>query len=139
MAGGTIHWINEGIDSGNIINRAEFPITEEDTSISIFQKTQEALYKSFNTLLPDIISGNIESISQTELIEKGYESNYYNRNSLNGLKEISFSEMSSKEIMTHVRAFDFPGHEPAWTLIRGKKVYLTTLSFFEYPSQQLEG
>ena len=33
-------------------------------------------------------------------------------------------EMSEEEILRTVRAFDFPGYEPAYMMVNGKKIYL---------------
>ncbi len=44
-AGGTLHFIDEIIDSGNIIKREEFEIKDTDTSISLFQKNTTSFIK----------------------------------------------------------------------------------------------
>ena len=41
IGGGTIHFIDEGIDTGEIISRCEFQVGRHDTSVSVFQKTQK--------------------------------------------------------------------------------------------------
>ena len=46
-AGGTLHFIDEFIDTGNIIKREEFEIKDTDTSISLFQKTQLDLLNAY--------------------------------------------------------------------------------------------
>lgn len=124
--GGTIHYIDEGIDTGEIIKRCEVKILEDETSISLFKKTQLALFANFQQILPKIITGEklIEPVSNN----KG---KYYDKNSLLGKKEINFSKTNLEEVYRITRAFDFPGHEPAHFIYKGNKIYITTKEFFK--------
>lgn len=124
--GGTIHYIDEGIDTGKIIKRCEVKISEYDTSISLFKKTQSSLFENFKQILPKLINGE-------KLLEPVSNKNgkYYDKNSLLGKKEIKFNSTNFEEIYTITRAFDFPGHEPAHIIYKGIKIYLTTQEFFK--------
>lgn len=100
LGGGTLHYIDEGIDTGDIIRRCEFEIEDNDTAYSVFQKTQVVLEK------------NLEEIN-------------YNKKDLEKFRCLELKKMTEKEIELRVRAFDFPGYEPAYFLdSNGKKVYL---------------
>ena len=123
--GGTIHFIDNGIDTGDIILRAEFEITDFDTSESIFKKTQIYLYESFVDLLPKIINNSIPVTKQKEFIKKGYIKKYYNKDSINGLKKINLTD-DINTIDKKVRAFDFPLFEPAFFILNDKKYYVRT-------------
>lgn len=124
LGGGTLHYIDEGIDTGEVIRRCEFNILENDTGFNVFQKTQKALYKNLIDIIPLVLEGKIESTPLDEFIKKGYPSRYFKRNSINQYKEISHNELLRGDILKKVRAFDFPGYEPAYILVDGKKVYL---------------
>lgn len=127
IGGGTIHFVNEGIDTGDIIKRCEVVLEESDTAYSLFQKTQIVLYEGLKEILIKIDNGEeIERIKIEQLIEKGYPSRYFNKKSLEGKKEISILELTSKDFELKIRAFDFPGYEPAYIKINGKKIYLRT-------------
>lgn len=121
--GGTLHYIDEGIDTGDILRRCEFDINENDTGYTVFQKTQEVLFENMMEIIPLVLEGKIEAYPMQELLEKGYESRYFNKSSIYSYKEIN-SEMSQEEILRTVKAFDFPGYEPAYMIINGQKVYL---------------
>lgn len=123
--GGTIHYIDEGIDTGDIIMRAEFDVADMDTSETIFKKTQIALYDGFVELLPKIISNRVSATSQQELLEKGHIRKYYQKDSIIGQKRIKFSD-NEKTICKKVRAFDFPFFEPAYFVINDTKYYVRT-------------
>lgn len=124
--GGTVHYIDEGIDSGKIIKRCEVKILEDETSISLFKKTQLALFENFQQILPKVINDE-KFISPVTKNKR----NYYDKNSLKGKKEIDFNNINKKDVYRITRAFDFPGHEPAYFIYKGKKVYLTTQEFFK--------
>lgn len=126
IGGGTIHFVDEGIDTGDVIRRCEFPISEDDTAFTVFQKTQEVLYNNLIEIIPMVLSGSVKTTSMNALINQGHESNYYNKNCIEGFKEIRIDELNSEEAIIKIRAFDFPDHEPAFVMINGKKVYLRT-------------
>jgi methionyl-tRNA formyltransferase len=56
---------------------------------------------------------------------------FYTKKSLDGAKEISPARLASDDpderdaVYDRIRALDFPPHEPAWTRLGGRKVYLT--------------
>lgn len=124
--GGTIHFVDEGIDTGDVIRRCEFPITEDDTAYTVFQKTQKALFDNLIEIIPRVLEGSAESTPMDELRREGHTSNYFNKSCIDEYKEVPMEELDSKEGLTRIRAFDFPGHEPAFVRINGKKIYLRT-------------
>lgn len=123
LGGGTLHWIDEGIDTGNIIKRCEFEI-ENDTAISLFKKTQIALFSGFIESFEDIISG-CPGVEMSFYIEKGYPHRYFDKDSLNDIKFISVNDLDKEMSLLKIRALYFPPHEPAYTIINGFKIYLT--------------
>ena len=125
--GGTLHYVDSGVDTGNIIKRNEFKINSKDTSISVFKKTQVSLLKAYYEVVDSIISGNNISVSQKKFIAKGIKRNYFNKKSLKGKKKININS-SKDDILRVVRAFDHPNHEPAYMKINGIKVYLSTMN-----------
>ena len=124
--GGTLHYISEKIDEGDIIIRYEFPITEDDVGLTVFQKTQIALYENFKELWPTIKDGSLKPIDPNELIRKGYPKRYFDKNSLNGKREVNIDELvnGSENEINRIRAFDFANYEHAYFYINQKKIYL---------------
>ncbi|MCM1048300.1 MAG: hypothetical protein NC433_07740 [Clostridiales bacterium] len=126
IGGGTLHWIDEGIDTGDIIRRCEFQIENDDTGYTVFQKTQKVLYENMIEIILPILNGEItEFIAQKELLDKGYEHHYFDLKSIGRYKKINLSD-SQDIIMRTVRAFDFPGYEPAYIECGSSKFYLRT-------------
>lgn len=125
VGGGTLHYIDEGIDTGEIIKRCEFEIKDDDTAYDVFQKTQITLEKNMENIIPRALNQWLDTISQKELIEKGHLSNYYNKKDLEIRRCIKLEEINNEDTLRVIRAFDFPGYEPAYFIdLNGNKVYL---------------
>lgn len=123
-SGGTIHWIDEGIDTGEMIKRCEFDISPLDTAFSVFQKTQIALLEGLKDILNDLLSSSFEY--KEDKLSKESKARYYNKKSLENKKEVNITKLiaGDNSEFNRIRAFDFPNHEPAYTIIDGVKVYL---------------
>lgn len=123
-SGGTIHWIDEGIDTGEIIKRCEFDISALDTASSVFQKTQIALIEGLKDVFNDLLSSNFEY--KEDSLNDESKARYYNKNSLENKKEVDISKLLAGDNteFNRIRAFDFPNQEPAYTIIDCVKVYL---------------
>ena len=114
--GATLHTIDEGIDTGNIIETEYFGIDENDTAYSLYKKWEKHGFLLIKRMLPQILSGNYVAKKQTG---KFY---YYDRNSIKN-KEIDLN-WSSDEIYDRIRAYTFPPFEGPYIMIKGKKIYL---------------
>lgn len=123
IGGGTIHFIDEGIDTGKIVKRCVFNLDHEDTAYSLFRKTQTALYKGFKEIFHSLMNGTLKEINQEELMNQGLKSQYYNKKSLLNQKEFSLEDHPDT-IDKKIRAFSFPGHEPAFFRIKDKKYHV---------------
>lgn len=122
IGGGTLHYIDEGIDTGDIIRRCEFTLDENDTGYSVFQKTQLALEKNMKEIIPLAVKEKI-NIDQKQFNKITH--NYYDKNSIENLKQVDFHTMDGEKIDRIIRAFDFPGYEPAYYFDdKNRKVYL---------------
>lgn len=133
--GTTLHFMSEEVDEGDIIARKFVEITEEDTSKSLYKKAERASIDLFEEQLPNIISGEVESM-RTPQSEFNGDTYFYNKTSLDGKKDIPVEQLTgeeSVEVYDKIRALDFPPFEPAYTRIAGKKVYLTKTSYEDLP------
>ena len=118
------------VDAGDIVDRRFVPITESDTARSLYERTRAASIQLFEELLPAIATDHVTDMAtpQEEYEGKRY---FYTKASLDGEKEIPKDEFlgADKEaelaIYDKIRALDFPPHEPAWTRVGDRKLYLT--------------
>lgn len=121
--GGTLHFIDCGIDTGPIIDRESFPIKPLDTAYDVFLKTQKALMTVFDRNLEAIASGEVKGIDQQEYIINGETSRTYRKEDIEPYRELTL-EMEQDEIIRRVRACDFPGHEPAYFNVQGRRLFV---------------
>lgn len=122
--GSTIHFIDEGIDTGPIIKSSECDIGPEETSWQLFEKLRTILYDDFVSILSSVISGAVKATPQSEIIKStNIQPKTYTRSMLEEKRKID-SSWPQEKIYNHVRAFQFPGIEPAYAIINGKKIYL---------------
>ena len=113
-AGGTIHYIDENIDSGDIIDRLKFIVNKDETAFDIYKRTQESLYSLYKKNIENIINDEIKPISQRTYIKNGHKKRYYSKKDLLSHKPIKLDKSTYSEIKTKALAFDFPYHEPAF-------------------------
>jgi len=109
-SGITLHLIDEGIDTGDIIEIREFIISPQDTAYTLYNKGQALIYKMFTNWFEDLLNNNYTATAQPE--ERA--ATYY-RKDLNKAKNISHI----------IRAFHFPDKESAYYINnKGKKIYI---------------
>ena len=95
----TLHEMDSGIDSGNIIAIERFTCTSNDTAVSLFKRGEEIIYKMFTEWFIKIVTNNYTSTIQDEEKAK-----LYYRKDMEKIKNIS----------KFIRAFHFPGKEDAF-------------------------
>ncbi|MGY6766173.1 methionyl-tRNA formyltransferase [Faecalibacterium prausnitzii] len=120
--GVTLHYISKGVDTGDIVDIKKVSISESDTGFTLYKKSEKLCYDVLKENIEDIIKGTNKRVSQDEYIDAGHISNTYFAKSTLEKKSIEFNEI--KNSLNIIRAFDSPFHEPAYTVIEGKKVYL---------------
>lgn len=132
IGGGTLHLIeDESIDTGRIIKRIEFLVSPHDTSETIFQRTQLALYMGFEQVVGDLLQGRIPVCSQDNRESEGVTPRYFDRKSLR--KQLADDFLNNPDdLLLKVRAYECSGHERAYFVINGQKVWLTTKPFYLY-------
>lgn len=122
VGGGSIHWVDLGIDTGKLIKRCTCTIEQNDTAFTLHQKVQVSLYNGLCDILDVAVVKGTSEIPEEAIADDKVM--YYSKNSLRNLKEIKFYELNTEKGLRKIRAFDFPGHEPAYTYIKGQKIEL---------------
>lgn len=109
-AGVTLHAIDSGVDTGDIIEVRNFLIKEGETAQSLYNKTQKLVFKMFQDWFVDVLKGNYEAVSQNRRTGRTYRSKDLQR---------------AKDITKFIRAFCFEGKESAFYYNKDKeKVYI---------------
>jgi len=119
--GATIHKIDEGIDSGDILFETRFDIPKDCWVEELYELTYKKSIELFFKSLPNLINMNFDLIPQESLYGKRGSSLHY-RNEINDLKKIDLS-WDKEKIEKHIRATSMKGFEPPFAEIQGKKFF----------------
>jgi len=114
--GGTLHFISEGIDEGNVVERVLLPIENKPTAFEFFSLTLEALQQAFTYFLnrEDVIDSNQKIIStpQIEFVKNGETDKLYFKKEIEEKRIIDFNTVKDwDELFRFARAYTFPGHK----------------------------
>lgn len=124
--GVTLHYIDSGVDTGDVIDTSYFDITKDDTGYSVFLSTLENGIELFKKSLPSILLGTNNRIKQDLMDDQMFKGMFYTKRSdIEKYKQIDLKDMPDEEIIRRVKAFYFPGKESVYTLIEGRKIYLS--------------
>jgi len=100
--GVTLHKIDDGIDTGDIISALQIEISDTDCSLDLYIKYTSSALELFIHSIANIIGDKYECIEQEKI-----NTSYYSKDSINfNKKEVCF-EQSSVSIIRFVRAYSF--------------------------------
>lgn len=122
----TVHYINEGIDTGDIILQRCYSISDDDNYATLL----EIAFEGCATILYDAIkltqAGNVQVIKQKDIDELGF----YCVARRVGDEDLNWNQ-SSRDIFNFVRAICRPGPE-ARTRIDGKEIKINRVQVLPY-------
>jgi methionyl-tRNA formyltransferase len=113
--GCSIIYVDEGIDTGDIIAQEIYPITAEDTHASVLEKTLNIFPALLETVLQQIESGSVKATKQ-DLLAGQYYSRRYPRDS-----RIDWKTMDDVQINNLVRGMHGP-YPAAFTCLGDTKI-----------------
>ncbi len=117
--GTTLHLMNEGIDSGDILFERRFKIDKNINVFELLNITIKESKKLFKDNIKKIIHNEIDPISQDSLNKKSY---FYSRKDIKKIKEINL-DWDSKKIQKYLRATMMPGFSQPFFYMEGKKIF----------------
>lgn len=132
--GGTLHFIAEGIDSGDIVERVIKKVDiNKMTAFDFFSKTLEALKEAFTLFLDrnDVQDASLElkATPQTVYEEAGEVNRLYYRKNIEKKRMLNFSDVGEwEELYRLARAYTFPGHEGLVLVNGDEKIELRVVS-----------
>ena len=100
----TVHYIDKGIDSGDIICQEVFPISDADTYLTLLEKAYEECPKLLFKAIELIRLGNFHRIKQDTLGLKGF----YCCKRQKGDEIINWED-NSRDLFNFIRAITYPG------------------------------
>ena len=113
--GGTLHFISEGIDEGNVVERVLIPIKNKPTAFEFFEHTLKALQQALMKFLEreDVKNPqkDITSIPQSQFEQNGEVNRLYFKKEIEQKRIIEFNSIADwDELYRMARAYTFPGH-----------------------------
>lgn len=122
--GVTFHYIQPGVDNGDIVDIKKIKITDECTGLDLYKESERLCYEVVKDNIDALLAGTNRRVSQQEYINAGHVCNSYKRNETVQAKDLTGVGMNNPLWMRVVRAFDSPYHEPAFIRVGDKKVYV---------------
>ena len=120
--GTTIHRLEEGIDSGQILFEKRFPRKANSWGSELYDLTFQKSIELFTQSLKKIITGDYTLTSQESLLSTRACSIHY-RSEINSLKKLDLN-WDIETISRYVRATYMPGFPPPYIILQEKKFFL---------------
>lgn len=120
----TLHYLDPGVDTGDVVDTSSVMVGPDDTGMTLYLAGESLTVDLVRRNLPELLRGTANRTPQSELIAAGATPRTYRRGDAEALREITVAEISTPRALRIVRAFDSPHHEPAFTVMDGRKVYL---------------
>ncbi len=118
-AGATVHYVDEGIDTGDTVCQKQVPVDPADTAKTLYQKLEQACEDVFHEAWPQIRAGRAPRHPQD-----ASKATIHKKSDLARLDEIDLSATyTGAEIVDWLRARTFPPFPPACFVRNGKRVY----------------
>jgi len=126
-AGVTIHYIDEGVDTGDIIAQRQVEVEPVDTGGGLYRKLQEDAVDLFKKTWPLIRSGQPPRIPQ-----KNNDGTCHRVRDVERIDDIDPDRTyTARELIDIIRARTFPPYAGAYFKQRGRKVYLRLQLLYE--------
>ena len=127
-AGVTIHYLDKGIDTGDIIARGEVLVEPIDTGESLYRKLEEACVDLFKKTWPLIRRGEAPRTAQKQL-----EGTYHRTRDVERIDLIDLDRTyTARDLINIIRARSFPPYPGAYFIHKGRKVYLHLRLSYEH-------
>lgn len=125
--GTSLHYIDSGVDTGDIIKVKWMDIPPNTTSRELAEAVEVLSVELFAEMAPKVLAGDIERTPQHIVAERdGIKPESHYRKDIQKIKTLS-PTMPEDKLYDYVRALDFPPFEPAYFLLKdGRKIYLRT-------------
>ncbi len=121
----TVHFIDEGIDTGDIILQRTFPITDSDTYSTLLEKAYiecpDILFES----IKKIKEKNVKKIKQNSIHPIGF----YCPKRKKGDERINWNQ-SSRDLFNFIRAISLPGPQ-ARSFIENEEIYIEKAEYIK--------
>lgn len=126
-AGVTLHYIDEGVDTGDIIAQKQVAVDVVDTGGTLYRKLELAAVDLFQETWPLIVSGRAPRISQHKT-----GGTFHFVRDVEDIERIDLDRTyTARELIDILRARTFPPYTGSYFYHEGQKIYLRLQLFYE--------
>jgi len=119
-AGVTLHYIDDGIDTGDILAQQEVLVEPVDTGESLYRKLERVAVALFQKTWPQIKAGQVVRIPQD-----GQVATSHRTRDVEAIDEIDLNRAyRARDLLNLLRARTFPPYKGAYITVDGKRIYL---------------
>ncbi len=119
-AGVTLHLVDEGVDTGPIVDQVEVEIEPIDTGLTLYRKLEQAGLRLFKKAWPLIEKGNYRLIPQDKNTGE-----FHKKRDVERIDRIDLDrEYKARDLINILRARTFPPYTGVFFEEDGKKVYM---------------
>ena len=119
-AGVTLHFIDEGVDTGDVVARMLVPVEPIDTAATLYRKLEVASVDLFAAQWPHLCKGDILRFQQ----ESG-SGTHHRQNDLHTLEQVDLDKTyTARELLNQLRARTFPPYGGVYFEDQGRRVYV---------------
>ncbi len=118
-SGVTLHYVDAGVDTGDIIRQRVVPATLTDTGGSLYRKLEQACVELFQEAWPLLREGQVAGVPQDPS-----SGTVHRAADTAGIDEIDLDRSyPARDLLNVLRARTFPPHPGAFFRENGKKIY----------------
>lgn len=130
--GATLHWMDEGIDTGDIALQQEVSVQPDDTADSLYQRVLKAEYELFLRALPSIVSGDLPRHPQ-----EPNSGTTHVKTDLAGVQELDLNACESvRDTLRRLRALTTSDPTERAHFRVGNQTYMATISIEPVPLEE---
>ena len=119
-SGSTMHYIDEGIDTGDIIAQREVQVEPVDTGETLYKKLEQTSLELFQETWPLLRSGKVPCTPQS-----GGAGTYHRTQDVGTVDKIDLDgTYLARDLINVLRARTFPPYTGAYFIADGKRVYM---------------
>lgn len=133
-AGVTLHYVDAGVDTGDIIAQRQAPVEFVDTGETLYRRLEEACVELFKDTWPLIRSGRATRVPQDER-----EGTYHSTRDVERIDTIDLDRTyTARELIDIIRARTFPPYPGTYFIHEGRKVHLRLQLLYEEQSSEVD-
>ena len=119
-AGATLHFVDRGVDTGDVIARRQVRVEPIDTGETLYRKLEVACVELFKETWPIIRSGGAPRIPQDR-----HQGTYHRTQDVEQIDHIDLDRTyKARDLIDVLRARTYPPYKGAYFVVNGKRVYV---------------